>query len=350
MATAQKPRITLGPLRPLRPLLDVDKIDDEPHPPRLVEAPRMALDLIDEDPDQPRMEFDSESLQELADNIKASGGVKSPVSVRPHPTAPGRFMLNFGARRLRASRLLDLPDIPYFIDRKVDSFDQVAENEQRDGLTPMEIAMFIKARLDEGMQQQEIAQRLGKSKGFVSRACALIDAPEFIMAAYRDRKIAGTTEAYELRRLHERFPEVVQQWAAAQTEITRSAVFALRQVLEAAPAAAVPHGQELPPTVATCDALRAAVAPAAAPVGPGASDAPASAAGQTAKRAAAPAPVRPVLVLMGEYKGQPLELDVTACPAVDAHLFGRRPGSTRRLTVPAAEVRLVGLISRQEGA
>ncbi|WP_028998159.1 ParB/RepB/Spo0J family partition protein [Azohydromonas australica] len=329
MATAQKPRITLDGLAPL---LDLDQLDDTP--PR-EEPPRMALDLIDEDPNQPRQEFDSATLQELADSIKASGGVKSPVSLRPHPTVPGRYMLNFGARRLRASRLLGLPDIPYFIDRQVDSFDQVIENEQRDGLKPMELALFIKARLAEGMSQQEIAQRLGKSKALVSQATALIDPPDCLMDAYRSGRLRGLTDAYELRKLHRDYPEAVEQWTAAQKEITRPVINRFRAELEAPavqsePAPVAVQTAHAQPPAPTAQLEKAAYTPpfkaAPAPV----------AAGQTAKPAGA------VLVLVGDYKGQPLELDLSAKPPTNGHIYGRRPGSPRRLTVPAAEVKLVG--------
>src|SRR6476619_5087934 len=72
------------------------------------------LGLIDEDPEQPRMEFDPTSLQELASTI-ADRGVCQPVSVRLHPGVPGRYMLNFGARRLRAARLAGRHEIPAFL-------------------------------------------------------------------------------------------------------------------------------------------------------------------------------------------------------------------------------------------
>jgi ParB family chromosome partitioning protein len=316
-------------------LLDVNQFDE---PPRSEEAPRMALDLIDEDPNQPRTEFSEESLRELADSIKASGGVKSPVSLRPHPTAPGRYMLNFGARRLRASWMLGLPDIPYFIDRKADSFDQVIENEQRDGLKPMELALFIRARLAEGMQQKEIAARLGKSKALVSQATALIDAPDFLMNAYRSGRLRGLTEAYELRKLHSQYPEAVEQWASSQPEILRSGITALRERLEAS--AVQTEGD--PAVGQTANTRPARPAPA---VGVKAPDAPARAAptpaeGQTAK----PVPAAPVV--MAEYKRQPLVLDVSTVPPTPGHFYGRRPGSPRRLTVPAAEVKLLGFAAQ----
>ena len=59
----------------------------------------LPIELIDEDPDQPRREFDADALQELADTIRERG-VRQPISVRSHATQPGRWMLNFGARRL----------------------------------------------------------------------------------------------------------------------------------------------------------------------------------------------------------------------------------------------------------
>ena len=62
----------------------------------------LPLDSINEDPSQPRREFDSEAFQQLAKTI-VERGVRQPISVRPHPTQPGRWMVNFGARRLRAS-------------------------------------------------------------------------------------------------------------------------------------------------------------------------------------------------------------------------------------------------------
>src|SRR6187200_1709532 len=73
------------------------------------------IDLIDEDPLQPRFEFDPETLGELAQTI-AAHGVLQPVSVRSHPEHSGRWMLNFGARRLRGSRMAGKTEIPAFVD------------------------------------------------------------------------------------------------------------------------------------------------------------------------------------------------------------------------------------------
>jgi ParB family chromosome partitioning protein len=98
---------------------------------------------IDEDPAQPRHEFDSASLADLAETIRQRG-VRQPISVRRHPAEPHRWMLNFGARRLRASKLAGKAEIPAFVDEGANDYDQVIENEQRDGLKPFELALFIK--------------------------------------------------------------------------------------------------------------------------------------------------------------------------------------------------------------
>ena len=108
---------------------------------------QLPIDAIEEDPDQPRQEFDPDGLAELAETIRERG-VRQPISVRRHPEKPDRWMLNFGARRLRASKLIGKLDIPAFVDNTADSYDQVIENEQREGLKPLELALFVQRRLD----------------------------------------------------------------------------------------------------------------------------------------------------------------------------------------------------------
>jgi ParB family chromosome partitioning protein len=88
---------------------------------------QLPLDLIDEDPDQPRKDFDPVPLAELTDSVKARGVLQA-ISVRRHPLTPDRWMVNFGARRLRASRLAGKPTIPAYVDNAMDSYDQVIEN------------------------------------------------------------------------------------------------------------------------------------------------------------------------------------------------------------------------------
>src|SRR5574344_889709 len=94
------------------------------------------ISLIDEDLCQPRAAsnpgFSEESLNELAETIKVRG-VKSPISVREDKN--GRFIINHGARRFRASKLAGKIFIPAFIDNDYTKLDQVIENLQRNNLT-----------------------------------------------------------------------------------------------------------------------------------------------------------------------------------------------------------------------
>lgn len=137
-------------------------------------------------------------------------------------------MLNFGARRLRAARLAGLAHIPAFVDEAADSYDQVIENEQREGLKPLEMAMFVKRRMAAGESQAEIARRLGKSPTFVTMISTMIDPPPWLLAAYRKGQCKGVTELYELRRLYERLPDRALELAAQGGPITREVLQAAR--------------------------------------------------------------------------------------------------------------------------
>lgn len=185
---------------------------------------------IDEDPDQPRKEFDETALNELAATI-AERGVRQPVSVRPHPRQPGRWLLNFGARRLRASKLVGKDVLPAFIDAHFDSYDQVIENEQREALKPIELALFVERQLKLGQSQSEVGRRLGKSKSFISYVAALIDPPDWLLALYRDGRCRGLKELCDLRRLHEREPATVATWLEGRRFVARDDVEDLRTKL-----------------------------------------------------------------------------------------------------------------------
>ena len=91
-----------------------------------VSSLELDLSLIDEDPNQPRTEFDPVTLQELSDTIRLRG-VKTPISVHPHPQIEGRFIINHGARRFRASILAKKKTIPAFIDTDYSKVDQMIE-------------------------------------------------------------------------------------------------------------------------------------------------------------------------------------------------------------------------------
>jgi ParB family transcriptional regulator, chromosome partitioning protein len=205
---------------------------DDPLPAPASGAPmQLAIDTIEEDPDQPRREFDPQALQELAGTI-ADRGVRQPISVRPHPAKAGRWLLNFGARRLRASKLAGKTEIPAFVDSAADSYDQVIENEQRESLKPLELALFVQKQMHAGTSLADIAKRLGKSRGYLTFIGALIDPPDWLLDLYRNGRCRGITELYELRKLHDAQPEAVAQWLPSQAHVARADVQALKERLK----------------------------------------------------------------------------------------------------------------------
>ena len=86
----------------------------------------------------------------------------------------------------------------------------------------------MQRRLEAGDSQADIARRLGKSRTFVMYATALIDAPDWLMNAYREGRCRGARELHELRGLHAEHPESVEDWLDATEVISRERIAALR--------------------------------------------------------------------------------------------------------------------------
>ncbi|MGY0193828.1 ParB/RepB/Spo0J family partition protein [Leptothrix sp. BB-4] len=294
------------------------------------------LDAIDEDPEQPRREFDEGSLQELAETIRARG-VRQPVSVRPSTNPPGRWVLNFGARRLRAARLAGLLQIPVFVDTTADRYDQVIENEQREGLRPLELAMFVQRRLQLGESQAEIARQLGKSRQWVALVTAMIGPPDWLLQAYREGRCRGLLELHELRKLHEAHPQQVEAWQAGQSEISRRRIDELRASL-AGPRKAgldVVQDNELKTTTA---------ATAESPAQP----AMAGTSSSVAVRSASVPEIRPVPVpskLIVEWAGERFELVVDQRPIEPGHVYVRPRGGQEPVLVLVGGLTLLGFMA-----
>ena len=223
-ATAQDAGIPRARCTSLRPLL---------------EAParsRWTWSLIDEDPNQPRTAdnpgFARDSLEELAATIRLRG-VKTPISVRDQPHAPGRYVINHGARRFRASRLAGRTTIPAFVDNDYNEADQVIENLQRNELTAREIADFIGRELAKGHRKADIASSIGKSAAFVTQHVALLDLPDPVARVFNSGRTRDVTVVNELLTAHRRNREEVTDWLADETqEITRGSVRLLREFLD----------------------------------------------------------------------------------------------------------------------
>jgi ParB family chromosome partitioning protein len=150
----------------------------------------LPVDLIQRGRFQPRRDFNPESLQELADSIRAQGVVQ-PVVVRP--LADGRYELIAGERRWRAAQMAELHEIPAVVR---DVPDQAAmamaliENIQRDDLNPLEEATALQRLLDEfGLTHQEVAQAVGKSRATVSNLLRLLELNEDVKVALASGQI-----------------------------------------------------------------------------------------------------------------------------------------------------------------
>jgi ParB family chromosome partitioning protein len=192
----------------------------------------LSVDDIIVSPTQPRRQFDQEALNELAASIKASK-VNQPISVKSK-NKDGKYVLNFGERRLRASKIAGKKTIPAFIDDQVDEYGQVTENLQRNDLTPLEIAQFIASRLQAGDKKSAIAQKLGVRPDFVSQHLALSQAPEFIQTLGQSRKIGART-LYDLVQAHKDFPEAVEKFVNEDGEVTRARLGRLLEELRVQP-------------------------------------------------------------------------------------------------------------------
>jgi ParB family chromosome partitioning protein len=130
----------------------------------------VAVSLLHEDANNPRTEFAEDSLTELAEDIQQRG-VLQPLVVHP-ADGDGRHRVHFGAQRLRAAIRAGLLEVPVVVrDLPTDRYAQVAENQKRHGLTPLELARFIRAQVDAGESQTTIARQLGMNLTTVSLTC-----------------------------------------------------------------------------------------------------------------------------------------------------------------------------------
>lgn len=196
----------------------------------------LPLDLIDEDPHQPRTAdnpgFSPESIAEIGETIKARG-VKSPISVRENADAPGRYLINHGARRYRGSKWAGKTTIPAFIDNDYNEADQVIENLQRNELTAREIADFIGRELAKGKKKGEIAKEIGKSPAFVTQHVTLLDLPEPIAEAFNTGRAKDVTVINELVTLYKKAPNEVTAWLDDESqELTRGSTKLLREFVD----------------------------------------------------------------------------------------------------------------------
>lgn len=192
-------------------------------------AQEMPLTRIHADPNNARRPDDEDSAEGLAEQSELTQdimkrGVKSPISLRPHPTIIGDYVVNYGHRRLKAAHQAGLETIPYFIDENFDSYDQVKENLLHRKSSIWALAEFVQRKLDEGQSKGEIAEGLGKSnQNLVTELLALVDAPNCLHHAYANG-VKSPRTLYDLRRAYDEFPENVEVWCYESPKVTRDTI------------------------------------------------------------------------------------------------------------------------------
>jgi ParB family transcriptional regulator, chromosome partitioning protein len=158
------------------------------------------VDRILPNPAQPRLSYEEESLTELADSIREHG-VLQPILVRP---VGSQFELIAGERRWRASRMAERETIPAIVadfDEQTALEVSIIENLQREDVSPLEeAAMFRKMTEHFGYSVRQLAQKVGKDKGYVENRLRLTDAPADVRELLSVRKDT-ISHAYELMKV-----------------------------------------------------------------------------------------------------------------------------------------------------
>lgn len=159
------------------------------------------VDKISPNPFQPRKEFDEEKLKSLADSIRQYG-LLQPLTVtrkdveKPDGGIESRYELIAGERRLRASKLLGLREVPVVIrvGEESDSMKlqlAIIENLQREDLNAIDRAKALAQLVNEfGLSHAEVGAKMGRSREFVSNSIRLLALPDQIQQAVLNKDIS----------------------------------------------------------------------------------------------------------------------------------------------------------------
>lgn len=192
---------------------------------------------IEVNPWQPRYDFDENALAELSESIKIHGLIQ-PITVRR--MAANQYQLVSGERRLRASKLAELTEIPAYVrianDQEMLEM-ALVENIQREELNPIEVAATYQRLIDEcNLSHEKLAIRIAKNRSTVTNMLRLLKLPPAIKQSIKDRKVstghakvlAGVEDlAFQLA-LHQRIlkdrlsvrevEEIVQNYAESKSK------------------------------------------------------------------------------------------------------------------------------------
>lgn len=145
---------------------------------------------IQKNPYQPRKEFSEEKIQELAHSIKENGLIQ-PIIVRKSPVLGYEILA--GERRYRASIAAGLSEVPVIIKQLSDQdmmLHSIIENLQRENLNPIEESKAYQSLIDKGFTHTEIAEKMGKSRPYITNLVRLLGLPKHILIEVESGKLS----------------------------------------------------------------------------------------------------------------------------------------------------------------
>ncbi len=149
------------------------------------------VEYIEANPFQPRTEFEEQALKELSASIQHQGIIQ-PITVRK--IGHDKYQLISGERRLRASKLAGLEEVPAYIRFATDGQMlemALVENIQRENLNAIEVALSYQALIDEcKLTQEQMSEKVGKNRTTITNYLRLLKLPAEVQLDIRDEKIS----------------------------------------------------------------------------------------------------------------------------------------------------------------
>ena len=148
------------------------------------------LSQISPNPEQPRINFDEETLEELASSIRELGIIQ-PLTLRK--VGNDQYQIISGERRYRAAKIAGLDAVPAYVRTANDSeITEMAliENIQREDLNAIEVALTFKKLIEQyNLTQEQLSTRIGKERATIANFLRLLKLPAEVQLGLRDRRV-----------------------------------------------------------------------------------------------------------------------------------------------------------------
>lgn len=170
------------------------------------EAP---LSQFVEDAGNPRHAYDSAQFEALVESVRRHGVI---TAVTAYPREDGTLQLVTGHRRLRAAKVLGLSTLRWTLaaEAQRNIYVQFEENARRDDIEPRDKAQKIKDLIDAGSTRKDIGAQIGVDAAGMTHLLGLLELPPFLKSLY-DRGVCRQPKyLYDLRKLHEKHPTLVE--------------------------------------------------------------------------------------------------------------------------------------------